>query len=350
MPTISAAVSYADCINHFPDSLSPVSCLCGEEQFYIDQIQEKIISLLPEEQRDFNLDLFYGSEISVDQLFTVARSYPMMADRRIVIVREFMSLKSSSGASFVELLEKYLSEPNPLTLLCFIDSTLPDKRTALGKLLTGKQIRFFPFDRLPEYKLPDWIQEWTHERYQKKIESQAAVYLAELVGSDLRLLSTEVEKVSTFVDTKERITKHDVEKITGTYKEKSVIELSNAIFSRNLDQALKISEQLLLNSETGLPEVLKTIGLLTSSFSNVWQILRLKEKRYNLSQIQEALNIPNQFYFKRLVESADSFQLAEMPFIFETLLDADRAAKGFTTMNAESILPILVHRILSTRG
>lgn len=350
MPTISAANSYADCINHFPDSLSPVSCLCGEEQFYIDQIQEKIISLLPEEQRDFNLDLFYGSEISADQLFTVARSYPMMSDRRIVIVREFMSIKSSGGATFVDLLDKYLSEPNPLTLLCFIDSSLPDKRTALGKMLTSKEIRFFPFDRLPDYKLPDWIQEWTQERYKKKIEPQAAVYLAELVGSDLQLLSTEVEKVSTFVDTKESITKQDVEKITGTYKEKSVIELSNAIFARNLDQALKISEQLLLNSETGLPEVLKTIGLLTSTFSNVWQILRLKEKRYSLSQIQEELKIPNQFYFKRLVQSADSFQLAEMPSIFEALLDADRAAKGFTTLRAESILPILVHRILSTRG
>lgn len=350
MASSSPAISYKESLQDFPSALSPVSCLCGEEQFYIDQIQEKLSTLLPEDQRDFNLDLFYGSEITVDQLFSVARSYPMMAEKRVVIVREFMSIKQGNGASFPDLLEHYLAEPNPLTLLCLIDSSLPDKRTALGKLLTGKKIRFYPFDRLPDYKVPDWIQDLTQHRFKKKMDAQAAVYLSELVGNDLRLLSTEVEKVSTFVDTKERITKQDVEKITGTYKEKSVIELSNAIFSRNLDQALKISEQVLLNSETGLPEVLKTIGLLTSSFSNVWQILRLKEKRYNLSQIQEALNIPNQFYFKRLIESADSFQLAEMPSIFEALLDADRAAKGFTTMNAESILPILVHRILSTRG
>ncbi len=348
MPTLTAADSYKSIISQLPDSLLPVSFLYGEEHFYIDRIQEKLVKSLPEDQRDFNLDLLYGSEISVDKVFTAARSFPMNAERRVVIVREFLSIQQGKGSSLADLLEAYLSQPNPFTLLCFSDATVPDKRTALGKLLTGKRIHSFQFDRLPDYKLPDWIDEWTKVQFGKKIESKAAVYLAELVGNDLTLLSSEIEKVSVFVDTQELITIEHVGKITGHYREKTVIELSNAIFSRNLDAALRISEQLLLTSESGVGEILKTIGLLSSTFSNVWQILRLKEKRLTLTQIQSTLHISNPYYFKRLVESAEVFQLAEMPLVFEALLDADKAAKGFTTLDPDSILPIMIHRILSS--
>lgn len=350
MPTHSAADSYSDILNQFPDSVSPVSCLIGEEQFFADRIQKKLSSLLPEDQKDFNFDLLYGPESSVDNVFTLARSYPMMAERRIVIVREFLSLNQGKGVSFSELLESYLDQPNPSTILCFIDTKVPDKRTALGKLLTGKKVKYYPFDRLPDFKVPDWIQEWVQQQYQKKIDHKAAVFLAELVGNDLVLLSSELEKVYTFADTQALITLEHVEQITGNYREKSVIELSNAIFSRNLEHSLKLSEQILLNSDSGIGEILKAIGLLTSTFGNVWQILRLKEKRLTRTQIQHTLNIHNPYYFKRLAESADAFQLAEMPAVFEALLDADKAAKGFTTLNPDSILPIMIHRILSPNG
>ncbi len=333
-----------------PELRKSVYYFYGDERFFIDRLQKEMTAIVPGEQRDFNFDLLYGSDTTPEKVLGIVRSFPMMAEQRVVIVRDFLKTGNTdeAGGSLGDF-EHYVKNPNPSTILCLIDKKKPDGRTNLGRALTGKNnnnTAAYEFKSLPDYTLPDWVIEWTKSQYNKNIEPQAAQVLTQLVGNDLQLLSTEIEKVCTFLDTEKTVSTEHVKKIIGSYREYSVIELKEAIFRRNLDESLGIAEQMLLKSNTEAGEVIRTVGFFYRVFCDVWQIRRLMEKKLSKQQIQSELGVKNSYVFNFKWKDASQYQLAEMPRIFEALLDADRAAKGFSTLDVPSILLLLIKRII----
>src|SRR5690625_293239 len=277
----------------------------------------------------------------------------MMAEQRVVILRDFSQLNqfsdddNGSGASVNDLIP-YLNQPSPSTLFVCIDSQKPSGNTKIGKSLKkSRHTGFHEFDEVPDYRLPDWIIEWTRNEYEKRITPPAAQMLAQYVGSSLQLLSTEIDKVCTFVDTSENIKERDIKKIIGLYREYSVFELKDAIISRNLDKSLFIAEQMLQHSKTNTGEIIRSVGFFYNMFANIWQIQRLSAQGNTKKQVQNKLGISSSWYFNKLWQDASAFKLSEMPGIFETLLDADRASKGFSTMDPTAILLLMIKRIIN---
>ena len=108
--------------------VAPVYYLMGEEDYYINELGEFLTNtLLKPEERDFNLDIVYGADTTIAQVVELAQAYPMMADRRVVVVREAQALRS------LDALEDYLKQPNPTTVLVFCHKH--------GKL-DGRKIQF----------------------------------------------------------------------------------------------------------------------------------------------------------------------------------------------------------------
>ena len=329
-------------------NLLPVYYLHGEEMFFIDLIQEEIEKLVPDSQKDFNFDLIYGAESNPERVLSIASSFPMMADRRVVIVRDFLKLADDTDEGQLNDFIPYLNNPNPSTLLCLIDKGFPDKRTKLAKafISNNKGPKHFEFEPLDDEQLPEWIMDWAKHSHRKKIRADAALTLAQLVGKNMQVLSTEIEKLCTFVDTNQDVGIEHVKKITESYREYSVIELKDAVLNRDLDKSLQIAVQMLQRSNNSTGEVLKTVGFFYSVFGNIWKICRLREKGLNRQQVQNQLAIRSSYFFNIQWQEASQFRLAEMPGIFEALLDADRAAKGFSTLDTPSILLLLIKRII----
>ena len=73
----------------------PVYYLMGEEGFYTDRLTEYIAEhALPEDERGFNQTVLYGLDTTMDAVVDAARSFPMMADRQVIIVKEAQQLKT----------------------------------------------------------------------------------------------------------------------------------------------------------------------------------------------------------------------------------------------------------------
>jgi DNA polymerase III subunit delta len=328
-------------------NIKPIYYLYGEEDFFKDLLQEEIEKFVPDDQKDFNFDLIYGSESNPSKVLSITRSYPMMAERRVVIVRDFIKLGEKVEDGSLNEFISYIKQPNPTCVLCLIDTRFPDKRTGLGKELNNNdKVSEYKFEAVPDYQLPDWISDWTKNIHKREINPAAAQVLAQMAGPDLKLLSTELEKVCTFVDTGERIEIEHIKKISGSYRDYNVIELKNAVVNRNLNQALGISEQILQHNNYSVGEVIKTLGFFYIVFCNIWQICRLTEKGLSKDQVQSELGIKSNYIFNAQWREASQFRLAEMPRIFEALLDADRAAKGFGTLDTSSIFLLLLKRII----
>lgn len=73
---------------------APVYILMGEESYYIDKITDFIsTNALTPEERDFNQSVVFGSDVSSSQIVDMARRFPMMAERQVVIVKEAQNIK-----------------------------------------------------------------------------------------------------------------------------------------------------------------------------------------------------------------------------------------------------------------
>ncbi|WP_138429951.1 DNA polymerase III subunit delta [Fodinibius saliphilus] len=344
---------YSEILNELhSEDRKPVYFLYGEEEFFLDKLQEAVEKLIPEDQKDFNFDLLYGRDVTPEKVLSIIRSYPMMSEQRVVILRDFKEL-SGYGANAegyqgeINDLIPYLEQPNPTTLFVCIDTKKPSGRSKFGKALKkSKNVGFHEFEEVPDYRLPDWIIAWARDHHNKKIEPPAAQMLAQYVGNSLQLLSTEIDKVCTFVDTSKTINESQIKKIIGLYREYSVFELKDAIIQRNLEQSLFIAEQMLQHSKANTGEIIRSVGFFYNVFSNIWKIRRLAGQGNSKKQVQQTLGINNNWYFNKLWKDASAFKLAEMPRIFEALLDADRASKGFTKMTPSTILFLMIKRII----
>ena len=73
---------------------APLYLLGGEEAFYLDALSDAVEThALEEHERDFNQTILYGRDSDLDQVLAAARQFPMMAERRLVLVKEAQELR-----------------------------------------------------------------------------------------------------------------------------------------------------------------------------------------------------------------------------------------------------------------
>ena len=337
----------------------PIYFICGDETFFVDSYQDDLIKVMPDDLRDFNMDIFYGNETTLSKVLSAAKSYPMMADRRIVVLREFSALfernreeleesesDEEGGSGSVDELISYIERPNESTIFLIIDKK-PLGNTRLKKIIEkSDKACYAKFDRINENILPDWIIKWTSLRYNRVIEPQAAQLLIQRIGSDLLAITSEIEKFSTGKKENEKITLNDVSEHVRVTREINVFDFKDAIISGNTIKSLKMAEQMLSTSKTSeVGEIMRLISFLYSYYSNIWQIQRLTQKGIPSKQIHSTVGINSEFYFKKLAKESSTFTPAKIHLAFEAILDADKAVKGFSKLEPPDILYMLIRRL-----
>ncbi len=326
--------------------LKPVYYVASEESFFLDRIFEVVPAMVPADQKDFNFDVLFGRETDMDQIVSIVRSYPMMADRRVLIVRDFMAVSEGDSAGRPEEIIPYLENPNPTTLFVLLDEKPPPGNTKLGKALQkNEHVGFYKFDPVPDYRLPDWIVEWGHLNHEIRIDPAAAQVLAQHVGDNLLQLTSEIEKLRNYEGENRAVTPEAVRELVGITREFDVFELKDAILSQNPAKALFVTDQMLANSDNSTGEVMKTIGFLYSYYTNLWQICRARDRGLAPDRIQQLTGVRSAYYFNNLMKDARSFHTQDFPIIFEILLDADKAAKGFGNLSAEDSFLMTINKL-----
>ena len=216
-------------------NIAPIYYLMGEEDYYIDKLSDAIIdAVLIEDERDFNLDIVYGAETDVDKIIELAHAYPMMAERRVVLVREAQSIRSLDG------LDAYLSHLTPTTVLIFCHKHGKlDMRKAAAKIIQQVGI-IFESKRVYDNQLPPFITQYFRQ-HDVDIEPQAVQMLAGHVGADLSRLTTEMDKLLLALPEGGRVVGPTlVEEQTGMSKDFNDFELQAALAGRNIFRANQI--------------------------------------------------------------------------------------------------------------
>ena len=235
---------------------APIYVLDGEESYYLDKIMELFEEqILSPAEKDFNLSVLYGKDLTWAEVVNACRRFPMFAERQVVILKDAASL-SDFGA-----LLSYFEQPSPSTLFVVeYRNKKIDVRTKLGKLIKEKTV-YFTSDKLKEDAMPGWIQRFGQE-IGFQIGAREAEMLTMYLGNDLQKISNEIEKIRINVPNEKVLSDTLIQKYIGISREYNVFDFPEAFTSGNKDKMYRMLAYFMSNSKSA-PMVLVTASFYT---------------------------------------------------------------------------------------
>ncbi|MFT3795734.1 DNA polymerase III subunit delta [Flavobacterium sp.] len=306
-------------------NIRPIYFLMGEEPYYIDKLSDYIEDhVLSEDEKGFNQTVLYGRDVSIDDIVSTAKRYPMMAERQVVIVKEAQDLSRN-----IDKLESYAENPMPTTVLvmCYKYKTL-DKRKKVTKQLEKNGL-VYESKKLYENQVGQWITRVLQGKG-FTIEPKANAMLVDFLGTDLSKINNELEKLQIILPKGSQITAKQIEENIGFSKDYNVFELRKAIGEGNQFKSYQIAQYFADNPKDH-PMVMTT-GMIFSFFVNLLQYHGLKDK--SPKNVASVLKV-NPYFLKDYDVALKNYPMKKVSAIVAALRDVDLKSKGVGANNME---------------
>lgn len=303
--------------------------LYGDEEHTKEEAVSAIIEAhLDRSTRDFNLDQLRGTDVSPETLASVAATPPMMADWRVVVVRDAQEL--AAAAKTRGLLEDVLKHAAPNLVLVLV-ATLPDKAKAQIYERLRKEATATEFPLLASSDVPGWLIERARaDGYE--IDLDAARAMGSAIGAELGILTQEMRKLYDYLRGRTRITLDDVRAAVGGIPRQNRWEWFDMLGERRFSEARRALPILLDNGETGVALI---IGIGT-------HFLRLAILASGGQRaLEDALPQYQRWLAGRLVRQAKKWQSKELDTALDDVLRADRLLKS-TNLGDHAIIEELL--------
>ncbi len=317
----------------------PVYYLMGEEGYFTDRITDYIIEhSLTEDERDFNLTVFYGLESDIDTIITAAKRFPMMAERQVIVVKEAQMLKNIDNLLF------YLQAPQSTTVLVFAHKNGSlDKRKKVAAEL-GRRGVVLDSKKMRDDQLPAFITGYIREKG-LAADNKSVQMMRESIGSDLSRIAGEIDKLAIALPQGTQvITPELVEEHIGISKEYNNFELQNALVNKDIYKANKIINYFAQNPKKN--PIQMTLALLFSFFSNVMMSYYAPEKSER--GIAEFLGLRNSWGVGDYIKAMRNYRAVHVMEILHLIRLADAQSKGAegAQMPDGEIMRELLYKIL----
>lgn len=323
------------------NEFAPLYFLYGDESFLIDEVQREVMArALQPHERDFNLDIVYGADADVKDVLALCAGYPVMAQRRVVIVREFERLKEN------RLFMRYAERANPSAVVVLVCASRPNLSAHPYRALKQHAVAV-EFKPLRSREMPAWVESRMRS-LGYKAEPRAVHMLTEYLGTDLRTAAAEIDKLATYTGTREVITADDVVHASGQTREFSVFELQKAIGENRFADAVRIGERLLQHAANPQGEALMIVAVLTGYFSKLWRLLPCQAQRMSEGAMAAQVGVPP-YYISEYVGALRRLGPSGVERAFAALVAADFELKGGSTRDAHAVMLLLLTRLVASR-
>lgn len=307
----------------------PVYLLMGNESYYTDKISDWIAANgLKEEEKDFNLNILYGSDVKAHTVMDEARRFPMMAERQILIVKEAQGIKD------IDSLEAYMNKPVETTVLvlCYKGGTIDGKKKIVSK---AKACGTVFVSESPRYErdIIDFINDYIKRpEYNATIDMRAAQVLAAHIGGDLKRLSSELDKLLLAFrkGAPRKITAEIIEERIGISKDYNVFELRDALIKRDAMKAHQIAKYFNDTPKSG--GLFAVLPLLFSFFQNL-MVVFYTPKPINETAIMTALGLKSTWGVKDYTSAMRNYSARKTLDIIGKIRETDARSKGLDNVS-----------------
>jgi DNA polymerase-3 subunit delta len=309
-------LSYSELESHLDQRIEPVYLLVGDQDLLRELSAKKLQrSVLGEDLNPFSFDRFDGESAEVDRILMSANMMPLLGGRRFILVKRASSPFESDPA-----LQAYVADPNPHTVLVLDLEKKPDGRRKGFKDLE-KKVAVVSCDAPEPWELLDWVAEEGRARG-LKLGREEIRYLVVEVGSDLRRLTNELEKLSLYASG-DRLDLETVAEVLGRGRAQSVFKFIDAVAGGDAGSALRQLGRLL---EEGEPP-LRILALLDRLVGQLRMAKEAQASGKRESSLAPLLGAPPQAA-RALAESARRIDGAFLRRAVDALADTDRLLKS----------------------
>jgi DNA polymerase-3 subunit delta len=297
--------------------------------------------------RDFNLDQRSAGQLDADSLFALCTTLPMMAERRVVVLREVEAIKRKPRLR-AALLE-YLGRPAPETVLVLIQGANEENE---DKEIAGAGAAIaVPCLPLPEERVLRWLDRRA-KALGVELPDDAARHLVRAVGGELTSLAAELDKLAA-LPAGEPLTIERVGSLLGVRHGETVFDWRDAVLESRVEPAVRLIGPLLDqpgNSGVKLVTLLGTtligVGIARSFFDSRLRGRALDEAVFNAIRRNRVFGLLSWGEEKsRWLRWAPSWPAERVAGALRSTLAADRALKDTTISDERGILTDMVLRM-----
>jgi DNA polymerase-3 subunit delta len=326
--------------------VAPVYYLYGPEDILKDEAVKAIMDrVLDPGLRDFNYDQRSAAQLDPEAVITLCTTLPMMAERRVVLIRdvEGWRRKTKARAAFL----RYLERPAQETVVILVQSSgEEDEDMELARGACAVRC-----DPLP----PERALKWLLRRAAAlgvTFESDAAEHLLRSVANDLGSLAAELQKLAA-LPAGEPLTVDRIGGLVGVRRGETVYDWRDALFAGRAKQALALLTPVLAQPGvsgvrllTLLGMTLVGLGVARSHFDRGVRGRALEDAVFNLLL---RLRVFGLLSYKeesaRWARWASSWPAGRLAEALRAARDADQAIKDTTISTEHEILTDLVLRM-----
>ncbi len=295
----------------------PVYLLLGPEEYLL----QKAVSLLrdkavPPEALAFNFAELNCRDNDAISIMQAATTFPMISPRRLVLVTDIDALPETDQ----EALCTYVAAPQETTVLVLVASAL-DRRSRFFKRLADGAV-IVECARLKGPALERWAAALL-ARNGCRISGQALRKLTDAVGSDLLIMSQEIEKLILYAGQGKVIHEEAIDELVYASRQHGIFEIATALGQRDRRQALRILGNLLESGQAPLA----ILGMMARHFRQVLIAKELLEEGRPVQEIRQAVQVP-EFAIAEFLKQARSIEADRARTMYERLARVDRSIKS----------------------
>src|SRR3984893_18603871 len=315
----------------------------GEDDYQKDDaVRQLIEAALDPAARDFNLDTRRSAELDAETLGVLLSTPPMMAEKRVIVLRDVGALKKDAR----KVLDEYLKRPAPDLLLLMTGTAGTKADATLSPSSTSLQ-----FDPLTGDRIPRWITHRVTSELGLTITEPAIELLQAAVGSDLHQLAGELDKLASYIEGHDQeIGEEAVAAVVGVRRGETQADLLDAVADRNAPLALGLISHVLAQAKTTGVSIV--MALSTQMLAISWGRARLDEGLPRSRLTQEYFDLlkgtgaftgrPWGSAVAVWARAADRWNRESLDRALDSLLEADVALKESRVSSEEQLLATVV--------
>ena len=322
-----------------------ISVLYGADDFSLHEALHTIKDEVELELGDANTTVFEGSKTSFGEVEAACNTVPFLADKRLVVVEGLLlHLEGRSGDSAKsqwDELKEYPSRMPPTTHLVLVDGPLKKENRLLKLLGAVATVREF------RPTGGGALRRWVRERVTHKggsIDQNAVNLLADLVGSNLWAIDSEIEKLCLYREG-EVIQEEDVRALASSAREVNIFAAVDAVLEGRAGVATRLMQQL-LQSGDGVSHIMAMLA------RQVRLLILSKDfavQRFPPAEAQARLGVGNDFAFNKIQEQSAKFSAQRLVEMHRKLLETDLNIKRGNLQDTVA-LELLVAQLNTTPG
>lgn len=296
----------------------------GEEEYLHSRALKALYGTVDESTRAFNIALYSigesvggssGARITAASVIDAANQMPMIAARRIVVVRDFEKIKDND----LEAVLGYLKRPAPSATMVFSTQALDQRRKISDALC--KACTVVLMDHPPEAQIARWAEEYL-KYLGCRIDKQALNELISLVGDSMNRMACEMDKLAAYSKAG-MVDSNAVKELVPRAREHSNFELWDALIGRDQRRAMRLIGRLL--DDGGEPVMI--VGVLAGLYRRMLLAKDMLAQRVSTQDISKATG---QYGQRGAVFNAKVGRLSreEIAWGLRRIAAADNAIKG----------------------